>query len=115
MKIVNIEDLPHGAEVRGTLYDDPHYEYGLGDVLEVELPSGRMVDVSWSNDHPDKPFRIVVYQDYFDDHLVDYRVANASEVAQHVKLLAAEYSQPLVAAEKSATNSPVTFENSAPA
>ncbi len=97
MKIVTLNNLPVGAQVRGFLYDDPNHVYGLGDVLEVELPTGRTIDVSWDEDLPSEPFRIVVYREYFGDHFIDFRVREIDDVVREVSRLALEHSQPYVA------------------
>lgn len=81
-------DLPHGAVQRGTLYGDPTVHYGLGDVLEVELPTGYTIDVGWDENNPRDPFRIVVYREYFGDRFVDFRVGSVDQVASEVESIA---------------------------
>ena len=93
MKTVEINNLPPGSEVRGFLYDDPTHVYGLGDVLEVELLNGIMIDVGWDEDMPSKPFHVVVYREYYGDSLADCRVADIAGVVSTVQNLATEYSQ----------------------
>ena len=94
MKTVHLGELPPGAQVRGCLFDDPTHVYGLGDVLEVELANGLMIDVGWDEEFPDALFRVVVYRDYFGDRLVDFRVRNLEDVVSAVQRLAVEYSHP---------------------
>jgi hypothetical protein len=97
MNTVPLNDLPAGAQVRGLLYDDPAHVYGLGDVLEVELPTGFTIDVGWIADSPTERFRVVVYREYFGDRTVDFRVQEVSDVVKEVKRLAQHYSQPCAA------------------
>jgi hypothetical protein len=104
MKIVEICNLPSGTLVRGVLYEDPSHVYGLGDVLEVELPTGRTIDVSWDEDSPGNPFRIVVYREYFGDRLVDFCVRNVDDVVSAIHRLAEEHSHPYVATACSQTD-----------
>ncbi len=85
-------NLPKGAVQRGRLYREPGVNYGLGDVLEVELPTGFTIDLGWCKDNPEAPFRLVVYREYFGDHIVDYYVATPDEAAQAVEVLADRYS-----------------------
>jgi len=84
--------LPKGAVQRGRLYRDPGVNYGLGDVLEVELPTGFTIDLGWCKDKPETPFRLVVYREYFGDHSVDYYVATPDAAAQAVEFLAERFS-----------------------
>jgi hypothetical protein len=97
MKTIEIRDLPSGSQVAGFLFENPSHVYGLGDVLSVELPSGYVVDVGWDEDFPDKPFRIVVYRDYFGDRVVDFRVRDIDDVVTGVTQLAHQYNQPVIA------------------
>src|SRR5271157_2431980 len=84
--------LPKGAVQRGRLYRDHGVNYGLGDVLEVELATGFTIDLGWCKDKPETPFRLVVYREYFGDHSVDYYVATPDDAAQAVEFLAERYS-----------------------
>ena len=84
--------LPKGAVQRGRLYRDPAVKYGLGDVLEVELPTGFTIDLGWCKDKPETPFRVVVYREYFGDRFVDYYVATPDEAVQAIESLAERYS-----------------------
>jgi len=84
--------LPKGAVQRGRLYREPGVNYGLGDVLEVELPTGFTIDLGWCKDKPETPFRLVVYREYFGDHSVDYYVATPDAAAQAVEFLAERFS-----------------------
>jgi hypothetical protein len=99
MKTVAINDLPPGSEVRGFLYEDPKHVYGLGDVLEVELPNGTMIDVGWDEVVPNVPFHIVVYREYYENTLFEVRVADTQGVVSFVQLLAKEHSQSGIANE----------------
>lgn len=94
MKTVRFNDLPPGAQVRGSLYLDPSMEYGSGDVLEVELPTGFTIDVGWDEGVPEAPFRIVVYREYFGDRFVDFFVQDVDDVEYEVRRLARELSRP---------------------
>jgi hypothetical protein len=91
MKTVTL-DLPDGAVQRGHLYCDADAHYGLGDVLEVELPTGLTIDVGWDEDQAEEPFRIVVYREYFGDRFIDFRVQKIDQVATEVQRLALKYS-----------------------
>jgi hypothetical protein len=103
MKTVTFSNLPTGAIVRGELYDDPSHSYGLGDVLEIELPTGHTIDVGWDEDCPRDPFRIVVYREYFGDRVVDFRVREVDDVVREVEQLAKQYIQPCIASAHSQT------------
>lgn len=104
MKAIDFGSLPPGTVVRGTLYDDPSFVYESGDVIEVELPSGMIIDVGWDERHDEEPFRIVVYRQYFGDHFIDFRVCDVQEVVNSVVRLAREHSGPFVASACSTTN-----------
>jgi hypothetical protein len=104
MKTIELTGLPPGSEIRGRLYDDPAMKYLSGDVLEVELPNGLMIDVGWDEDAREGAFRIAVYREYFGDRFVDIRVREAGEVALRVAELARKYSQPVATASGSSTN-----------
>ena len=106
MKTVRLNNLPAGSDVRGGLIDDPEHEYELGDVLEVKLPTGFTIDVGWDEDFPEKPFRIVVYREYFGDRIVDFRVREVADVVREVELLAHQHSQQCVATACSQTTAP---------
>src|SRR5262245_29409624 len=80
MKTVDLGSLPPGTQVRGVLYDDPAHVYGLGDVLEVELPTGLTIDVGWDEDCPEGPFRLTIYREYFGDHFLDLHVRDIAQV-----------------------------------
>ena len=97
MTTVELSNLPPGAVVRGFLYADPDHVYGLGDVMEIELPTGWTIDVGWDEDTPDEPFRIVVYREYFGDRVVDFRVRDLDGIVSEVQRLAADYSHSIVA------------------
>lgn len=105
MKIVDLGSLPTGTQVRGVLYDDPAHVYGLGDVLEVELPTGLTIDVGWDEDSPDGPFRLTVYRESFGDHFVEFHVRDPGQVVIEVQRLAAELSGPGVVPAGSETES----------
>jgi hypothetical protein len=77
--------LPEGAIQRGCLYTDSSIVYGLGDVLEVKLSNGYTVDLSWREDSPDTPFRVVVYREYFGDQVAEIEVATPLEAAEAVE------------------------------
>lgn len=91
--VVEINNLPPGSAVRGFLYDDPTHVYGLGDVLEVELPNGIMIDVGWDEDMSDKRFHIVVYQEYYGNVIVENRFSDVRNVVDAVQVLSMHYSQ----------------------
>jgi hypothetical protein len=97
MTTVELSNLPPGAVVRGFLYTDPDHVYGLGDVMEIELPTGWTIDVGWDEDIPDEPFRIVVYREYFGDRGGDFRVRDVDRIVSEVERLAADYSRSIVA------------------
>jgi hypothetical protein len=99
MTIVELSNLPPGAVVRGFLYADPDHVYGLGDVMEIELPTGWTIDVGWDEDIPEEPFRIVVYREYFGDRVVDFRVRDIDRIVSEVQRLAADYSRSIVATD----------------
>ncbi len=113
MKTVSLGNLPPGAQVRGVLYDDPAHVYGLGDVLEIELPTGVTIDVGWDGSSKDKPFRIVVYRDYFGDRFVDYDVRDIDDVVIEVQRLAIEYSGPIAVNTCSRSTFIVPFQTAA--
>ncbi len=92
MKTKKLIDFPANTQVRGFLYEDPGHEYLLGDVLEIELSSGWIIDVGWNKDYPDRPFRIAVYREYFGDRIVDFRVREIDDVVKETQRLALEYS-----------------------
>ncbi len=91
MKTLTLK-LPLGAVQRGHLYRDSGVNYGSGDVLEVELPTGFMIDLGWYPRKPETPFRVVVYREYFGDHFVDFYVATPDAAAQAVEFLAERFS-----------------------
>ena len=76
-------NLPDGCTVRGRLYSR-EFRYELGDVLEVELPTGLVVDLGWDENGP-HPFRIVVYRDWFGNHFWDQRAATPKDAALAVE------------------------------
>lgn len=86
-----LDHLPAGSTIRGEIYDDPDVEYHSGDVMEIELDNGLMIDVGWDADFPETPFRIVVYREYFGDRLVDLRVRGSHQAIEEVHRLAWEY------------------------
>jgi hypothetical protein len=87
MKTLTLK-LPLGAVQRGHLYRDSGVNYGSGDVLEVELPTGFMIDLGWNPRKPETPFRVVVYREYFGDHFVDFYVGTAEEAANAIETIA---------------------------
>jgi len=89
MQILTLE-LPKGAVQRGILYRDPSVKYGSGDVLEVELPTGFMIDLGWNPRKPETPFRVVVYREYFGDHFRDFYVGTAEEAANAIERIASK-------------------------
>jgi hypothetical protein len=114
MKTVDLGRLPPGTQVRGVLYEDPAHVYGLGDVLEVELPTGLTIDVGWDEDSPEAPFRLTVYREYFGDHSIDFHVRDIAHVVTEVQRLAAEFSGPGVLTAGSETPSAMPPTHSAP-
>jgi hypothetical protein len=111
MRTVELGSLPPGTQVRGVLYDDPAHVYGLGDVLEVELPTGLTIDVGWDEDSTEGRFRLAVYREYFGDRFVDFHVRNVDDVVTEVQRLAAEWSQPCVVTSPAQTQAAVTLPN----
>ena len=87
MKIVDFGTLPPGVEIRGVLYDEPALEHLPEDLVEVELPNRLMIDVSWDSTSPDRPYRIVVYREYFGDRFIDFNVRNVDQVVVEVRRL----------------------------
>lgn len=90
-EVLAITGLPEGSIVRGQLYDYPGVSYELGDVLEVELPSGIMIDVGWEGDGEEKPFRIVAYRGYYGNKLAEVFAGEPGGAAIKVGLLASLY------------------------
>lgn len=89
--IREITGLPDGTIVRGALYEDPDAFYGLGDVIEVELPSGWIIDVSWNGGEDieeERPFCITVYHGHFDNRIIRFRLRDSVAVVAEVKRLA---------------------------
>jgi hypothetical protein len=113
MKTVELGSLPPGTQVRGILYDDPAHVYGLGDVLEVDLPTGLTIDVGWDEESTEGRFRIVVYREYFGDRFVDFHVRDVDDVVTEVQRLAAEWSRPCVATSSAETEAAVTLPKGA--
>ncbi|HZW34430.1 MAG TPA: hypothetical protein VFF52_27145 [Isosphaeraceae bacterium] len=114
MKTVDLGNLPPGTQVRGVLYNDPAHVYGLGDVLEVELPTGLTIDVGWDEDSPQGPFRLTVYREYFGDHFIDFHVRDLDQVVIEVQRLAAELSGPGIVSGGTQTESSMPPTHSAP-
>lgn len=79
-------DLPPGAVLRGRLFRNPDHRYGTGDVLEVELPDGLMIDLGWDGDESD-PFHIVVYRESYGDRFIDFRAPDPETAADDVAIL----------------------------
>ncbi len=104
MTTIELSNLPPGAVVRGFLYADPDHVNGLGDIMEIELPTGWTIDVGWDEDTRDEPFRIVVYREYFGDRVVDFRVRRIDGIVSEVQRLAADYSRSIPATGGSATS-----------
>jgi hypothetical protein len=113
MKIVELGSLPPGTQVRGILYDDRAHIYGLGDVLEVELPTGLTIDVGWDEESTEGRFRIAVYREYFGDRFVDFHVRDVVDVVIEVQRLAAEWSQPCVVNSSAQTEAAITLPKGA--
>jgi hypothetical protein len=96
-------NLPPGSVQRGRIYRDSGVKYGLGDVLEVELSSGYTIDLGWDENDRDKPFRVVVYREYFGDRCVDFSVATVDEAVEAVESLALRLSEPIVYSSRSSS------------
>jgi hypothetical protein len=73
--------------VRGHLYKSNDVKYLLGDVIEVELSNGYIIDVGWEEDE----FLIVVYKEYWGNHFISLSAQNVEEVAFVVRQLYKEY------------------------
>jgi hypothetical protein len=86
----------------------------LGDVLEVELPTGLTIDIGWDEDSPEAPFRLTVSREYFGDHFADFHVRDLDQVGREVQRLAAELSGPGVVATGSETESSMPPRQPAP-
>lgn len=87
---VAIGDLPPGAQVRGTLYQEPCY-IDSASILEIELRSGIMVDISWDETDPTNPYLIRVYREYYGNPLDEYRSPTAKNAAGLARGLAWEF------------------------
>jgi hypothetical protein len=85
-------DLPVGAQLRGQLYRDPGTRYGTGDVLEIELPTGYVIDVGWDDEHETGTFTIVVYRDYWGNQTQRVEAKSVEDAVTVVERLAKVYS-----------------------
>lgn len=85
MLTADFSGLPGGAVVRGRLYLDPTHEYLTGHVLEIELPNGSRVDVSWRREF--MPYTITTYFAALPGR-ESHRVRTVSEVILQVHRLA---------------------------
>lgn len=88
METIPLLGLPEGSIVRGHLYADASEQYGLGDVLEVELPNGLHVDLGWDESETTYPFGITVWREYFGDWLLRISCREPGEAAQLVSAIA---------------------------
>ncbi len=94
--------LPKGSTIRGQLQD----RYDLADldqdILEVGLPNGLTIDVGWYPQYdPDGQFRIVVFRDYWPNHVRRPIFATTPfEVAEVLRNLAADLLRPVVQASR---------------
>lgn len=94
MKTVGFTGLPAGSAVLGVMYDDPSVRYETGDMLEISLPSGYMIDVSWDDSVLGEPFVVTVWRQHFGDHGPFYRVRNTDEVVAYCLAVAAALEKP---------------------
>ncbi|HEY5311121.1 MAG TPA: hypothetical protein VIK18_01335 [Pirellulales bacterium] len=61
-------NLGGDVKVRGTLYDKSDPNYLSEDMIEIDLPDGRTVEVGWLPDRdPSGSYRLTVFKDYWDD------------------------------------------------
>lgn len=87
-----IFDLPPTAILRGQIYDDPDYIYLSGDVCEIELPNGFVIDVGGREIAKD-PFIITVYREYFGRVSTQLKARSLEELKAFLPIVIRNYSK----------------------
>jgi hypothetical protein len=93
MKEISLGDLPEGAIVRGTLYNDPAHDYELGDVLQVELKNGFVLDVGYRQCNGNLAFVVAVCFPPNGRREIEYNVYKPEHVPEGLRQLAEKLSQ----------------------
>ena len=56
------------VKVRGSLHDTSDPSYLTEDMIEIDLPDGRTIEVGWLPERdPGGAYRLTVFKDYWDD------------------------------------------------
>jgi hypothetical protein len=88
MEVIDLIDLPDGAEVVGTLYADPSHDYELGDVLTVTLPNGFTMDVRYRQYVGDSDFVVRLYYEFYGNVWHEWDVARPEHVPEGLRQIA---------------------------
>jgi hypothetical protein len=87
-------DFGPGTKCRGAIYDTMDSAYLRDDLLEVDLPNGLTIDVSWIPHHdPRGTFRIRVFREYVTEVIETLIVHNIQTLKRALPLIAEQFSQ----------------------
>ena len=76
-----------GVRIKGTLYESLDADVLLQDLLEMEMPGGKTIDVGWYPEHdPNGRFRVRLYQDNDQDYLMRAFADTPSEALEFVRV-----------------------------
>jgi hypothetical protein len=74
-----------GAVVRGAIYRELHPDLLLQDILEIDLPSGKTIDVGWYPEHDVAgAFRVRLYRGNILDLVREVEIRDPDEVIHRV-------------------------------
>ncbi len=103
------------VEIRGCLYDSMDAGFLCDDILEVDLCTGKTIEVGWVGDPSNGYFRIVVFRDFWTNQIgSEIRVHTPKEVVEWVQYLAETHGEEHVVSETdldSAQSRPVYCES----
>ena len=76
-------------EIRGCVYDSMDAGFLCDDILEVDLRTGKTIEVGWVGDPSNGYFRIVVFRDFWTNQIgSEIRVHTPKEVVEWIQYLA---------------------------
>lgn len=58
MNEIHLENLPEGAVVHGTIYDDPDAVYRCEHIVDIFMPNGAKVAIKWNGLDHKYPFDV---------------------------------------------------------